>query len=161
MSITWVPPGAGKSVWIANTELVTFKATGRDTGGAFALVEIVGLPEGGPPPHIHRRVDEIYCLLEGELEVLDGERTFTASAGSVFHIPKGSLHAWKNKTPRVARTLLFIVPAGFEGFFEEAGVPGTDLSSPPPPPTREDLQRMLEVGLKYDTEYPTLTATND
>jgi hypothetical protein len=50
--------------------------------------------------------------------------------------------------------LLFICPAGFEGFFEEAGVPATDLSSPPPPPTQEDLQRMLELGRKYDTEYP-------
>jgi hypothetical protein len=50
--------------------------------------------------------------------------------------------------------LLFIVPAGFEGFFEEAGVPGTDLSSPPPPPTPEELQRMVELGRKYDTEYP-------
>jgi hypothetical protein len=102
-------------------------------------------------------VDEVYCLLEGELEVLDGERTFKASAGSVFHIPRGTLHAWRNATTRPARTLLFITPAGFEGFFEEAGGPGTDLSSPPPP-TPEDLRRMLELGRKYETEYPPVPA---
>jgi hypothetical protein len=60
-------------MWIRDRELVTFKERGKDTGGQFALVEVVGLPGSGPPPHIHHRVDEVYCLLEGELEVLDGE----------------------------------------------------------------------------------------
>ena len=59
-------------------------------------------------------------LLEGELEVLDGESPFTAQAGSVFHIPKGTLHAWRNATTRLDRTLLFITSEGFEGCFEEA-----------------------------------------
>jgi quercetin dioxygenase-like cupin family protein len=129
-------------------------AFGLVTGGNGALVEVVGLPGSGPPPHIHRRVDEVYCLLEGELEVLDGDRTFKAKAGSVFRIPKGTLHAWRNKSGEPAKTLLFICPAGFERFFEEAGVPVTDPSSPPPPPTQEDLQRMLQLGRKYETEYP-------
>ena len=152
MSVTHIPPGGGKSVWIGDRELVMLKKSGTETGGTFALVEVVGLPGSGPPPHIHHSVDEIYCLLEGELEVLDGERTFTAKAGSVFHIPRGTLHAWRNATTELARTLLFIVPAGFEGFFEEAGVPGDDLTSPPPTP--EDYRRMAELGRKYDTEYP-------
>lgn len=155
MGVTHISSGGGKSVWIANNELVTLKEMGRDTGGEFALLDVVGLPGSGPPPHIHHSVDEVYCLLEGELEVMDGERTFTAGAGSVFHIPKGTLHAWRNATTKRARTLLFIVPAGFEGFFEEAGIPGTDLSSPPPPPTPEDLQKMVAIGRRYDTEYPT------
>jgi quercetin dioxygenase-like cupin family protein len=154
VSTTHVLPGEGRSVWIGDRELVTFKATSKDTGGAFALVEIAGLPGSGPPPHIHHSVDEIYCLLEGQLEVLDGERPFEANAGSIFHIPKGTLHAWRNATTKLVRTLLFITPAGFERFFEEAGMPGTDLSSPPPPPTPEDFQRMVDLGRKYDTEYP-------
>jgi quercetin dioxygenase-like cupin family protein len=158
VSVTHIPPGGGKSVWIANNELVTFKATGKNTEGEFALLDVVGLPGSGPPPHIHHSVGEVYCLLEGELEVLDGERTFMAKAGSVFYIPKGTLHAWRNPTAKSARTLLFIVPAGFEGFFEEAGISGTDLSSPPPPPTQEDFQRMVELGQKYDTEYPPASA---
>ena len=99
-------------------------------------------------------MDEVYCLLEGALDVLDGDRTFVASAGSVFHVPKGTLHAWRNSSTEPARTLLLIVPAGFEGFFEESGVPATDLSSRPPPPTPEDFQRFLEIGRTYETEYP-------
>ena len=156
--ITYVAPDRGKSVWIGDRELVTVKETGKDTNGLLALVEVIGFPGSGPPAHIHRGVDEIYCLLEGELEVLDGDRTFRASAGSVFHIPKGTLHAWRNATEQPAKTLLFIVPAGFEGFFEEAGLPASDISSASPPPTREDLQRMRELGRKYDTEYPPVAA---
>ena len=154
MSTTHVAAGEGRSVWIGDRELVTFKAEGKDTGGAFALLELVGLPGSGPPPHVHHSVDETYCLLEGELEVLDGERTFRAKAGSVIHIRKGTLHAWRNATTEPVRTLLFVTPAGFEGFFEEAGIPGNDLSSPPPPPTPEDFERMAAIGRKYETEYP-------
>jgi quercetin dioxygenase-like cupin family protein len=142
VSIAHLPSGEGKSFWVTNSLLATIKMTGSDTGEDFAFIDGVGLPGSGPPPHIHHRVDEVYCLLEGELEVLDGKRTFTANAGSVFHIPKGTLHAWRNATSKPAKTLLFIAPAGFDGFFEEAGVLGTDLSSPPPP-TPEDFQRFL------------------
>lgn len=152
--VAYVAPGRDGSVWIGDRELVTVKQTGADTGGLFALVEVVGLPGSGPPAHVHHRVDELYCVLEGELAVFGGDSTFTAEAGSVFRIPKGTLHAWKNRSDEPARTLLFICPAGFEGFFEEAGVPATDLSSPPPPPNEEDLQRMLDLGRKYETEYP-------
>jgi quercetin dioxygenase-like cupin family protein len=160
VSITHTLPGEGKSYWVSNNEFVTIKTTGRDTGGEFALVELVALPGAEPPPHIHHSTDETYCLLEGELEVLDGDRVFTAKAGSVFYIPKGTLHAWRNATTEPAKALLLITPAGFEGVIEEVGVPGT-LSSvppPPPPPTPEDLQRIEELGKKYDAEYPSVPA---
>ena len=153
-SVAYVAPGRGGSVWIGDRELVTFKQTGADTGGLFALLEVTGLPGSGPPPHIHRRVDELYRVLEGELEVFDGDRTFTAEADSVFRIPKGTPHAWKDGAAEPATTLLFICPAGFEGVFEEAGVPATDPSSPPTPPNEEYLQRMLDLGREYETEYP-------
>jgi quercetin dioxygenase-like cupin family protein len=145
VSTTDVEPGAGKSFWVGNTELVTLKTAGNDTGGAFALVELVAMPGSEPPPHIHRRTDDLCCLLEGALDVLDGERTFTARAGSAFHIPRGTLHAWRNATTQPARALLFITPAGFEGVIEEVGVLAAGLSSPPPPPappTAEDAQRL-------------------
>jgi quercetin dioxygenase-like cupin family protein len=136
VSTTYVEPGAGGSFWVGTTELVTLKTTGDDTGGAFALVELVAMPGSEPPPHIRRRTDELYCLLEGALEVLDGERTFTARAGSVFHIRKGTLRAWRNATSRPARALLFITPAGSEGVIEEVGVPAAGLIAELGPPRR-------------------------
>jgi hypothetical protein len=68
--ITYVAPIRGKSVWIGNRELVTFQQTGAQTGGLFALVEVMGLSGSGPPPHIHHREDESFYVLEGEYEFL-------------------------------------------------------------------------------------------
>jgi hypothetical protein len=45
----FTPPGDGPAYWVGNTEFVTVKATGRDTGGAFALVELAAMPGPSPP----------------------------------------------------------------------------------------------------------------
>ena len=47
---THVPAGEGKTVWLAGTDLVTFKATGPTTNGAFALFDSLIVPCGVPPP---------------------------------------------------------------------------------------------------------------
>jgi quercetin dioxygenase-like cupin family protein len=148
--------GEGPAYWVGSTEFVRLKLTGKETGGAFALVELIAMPGAEPPPHIHRGFDEAYYLLEGELAVLDGDRTYTAAAGAVVYFPKGRLHAWRNATAQPARALLLIAPAGFEGIIPEVGIPGTLPAPPPPPPppTAEDLQRIQELGRRYDTEYP-------
>ena len=41
-----------ESVWYGGN-LLTFLATGKDTHGRFALIEIVGRKGNVPPPHIH------------------------------------------------------------------------------------------------------------
>jgi uncharacterized cupin superfamily protein len=54
-------------LWVVG-ELLTFKIGGQDADGAFAFVEEVTPPQGGPPPHLHTREDETFYVLEGELE---------------------------------------------------------------------------------------------
>jgi mannose-6-phosphate isomerase-like protein (cupin superfamily) len=76
-----VTEGEGKTLWVAD-ELMTFKATAEDTGGAYSLTDSLVPPGGGPPPHIHHREDEAFWVLEGELEVVVGETTFKAGPGS-------------------------------------------------------------------------------
>ncbi len=147
---THVPPGQGKKLWVTD-ELMTFKASGEDTGGAYSLTDSMVPPQGGPPPHIHHREDEAFWVLEGELEVTVGEATFGAGAGSFVHLPKGVPHAYRNVGSGPARFLTLIVPAGLEGFFEEVGKPGSDLSSPPPF-GEEDIEKLLAVAPKYGVE---------
>ena len=55
----------GKAIWMLN-HLMTFKATSGQTGGAFALVEQIGEPGTGAPPHVHHNEDEFFFVLEGE-----------------------------------------------------------------------------------------------
>ena len=106
-----VPPGGGKRLWVTD-ELVTFKASGEDTGEAYALTDSTVPPQGGPPPHIHHREDEAFWVLEGELEVSVGENTFRAGAGSFVHLPKVLLHSYQNVGTGPARFLTLMVPAG-------------------------------------------------
>ena len=150
---TFVPSGEGKKLWVAD-ELMTFKASGEDTGGAYSLTDSIVPPQGGPPPHLHHREDEAFWVLERELEILVGENTFRAGAGSFVHLPKGVLHSFQNVGTGPARFLTLIVPAGLEKFFEEVGKAGTEDPSSPPPFGEEDIDKLLAVAPKYGVEIP-------
>jgi oxalate decarboxylase/phosphoglucose isomerase-like protein (cupin superfamily) len=130
-----------------------FKAVGADTNRALVLFEGTVSSQLGPPPHIHHREDEFYYVLEGELEILDGDRTFMASAGSFVHIPRGTLHTFKNVGTTPARMLTFFTPAGMEGFFFEAGLPAQEGGSAPPLGP-EEIERTLAAAPKYGMELP-------
>ena len=62
-----------RSVWY-NGSLMTFLATAEETQGKFALIEAVSRKGNDPPPHIHRREDEIFYVLEGSVVVSVGDR---------------------------------------------------------------------------------------
>lgn len=152
-SAAHVAPGEGTSFWLG-TDLQTFKVTGEDTNGAYALSELTAQPEFAPPPHIHHREDESFYILEGQFEFLDNDRTFTAGAGSFVYLPKGRLHMHRAVGDMPARALVLVTPAGIEKFLEEAGEPATDVSSPPPPPEMPELERIVALAQKYGVEVP-------
>ena len=145
-----VAPGEGKALWVAG-DLVTFKVVGEDTGGAYSLFEVESNPGEGPPPHVHRSEDEIFCVLEGEHEVSIGGRTIRASAGSIVYGPRNVSHAYKNVGETPGRIIGFVAPAGLEGFFEEVGEEATDESSPPPFGQKE-IEKLLAAAPKYGIE---------
>src|SRR5918998_1147538 len=112
-----VAPDEGRMLWVVG-ELLTLKMTGSDTDGAFALIEEVTPPQGGPPPHMHTREDETFYVLEGELKFVVGERNISATAGSVVYGPRGVLHSFRNVGSTPSRMVVIITPAGLEKFFE-------------------------------------------
>lgn len=145
-----VAAGEGKALWVAG-DLVTFKVVGEDTSGAYSLFELESNPGGGPPPHVHHGEDEIFCVLEGEHEILIGERTVRAGAGSVVYGPRNIPHSYKNVGATPGRILGFVAPAGLERFFEEVGEDSSVASSPPPFGHKE-VQRLLAAAPKYGIE---------
>jgi quercetin dioxygenase-like cupin family protein len=145
-----VAPGEGKALWVAG-DLVTFKVVGEDTGGAYSLFEVESNPGGGPPLHVHRSEDEIFCVLEGEHEITIGGRTIRAGAGTVVYGPRSVSHAYKNVGATPGRILGLVAPAGLEGFFEEVGEEATDESSPPPFGQKE-IEKLLAAAPKYGIE---------
>ena len=141
-------PGEGKTVTVLG-DRYTYKAVGEQTGGAYGLVETAA-PAGssGPPPHVHPGEDEAFFVLEGEVTVLIGDRTLTASAGSFAFVPRGTLHTFSNPGTRETRFLAILSPAGFEKAFEEMAkvAPGGD--QPP------DMEGLMAIAREYNLEIP-------
>lgn len=147
-----VPPGESQSIWIVG-DTYTFKAVSEDTNGAYMFFEASVPPRSGPPPHIHHWEDEALYVLEGELEVLDDDRTMKVSAGSFVHIPKGTLHCFRNVGATTARILALFTPAGFEKFFFEVGQPAK-VGETAPRPGPEEIEKTIAVAPKYGMELP-------
>jgi len=145
-------PDEGKAFWIPGEMLVAFRGTGEDTGGAYSLFELTAQPQGGPPPHRHRD-DEGFYVLEGEFEFLCGDVTIGANAGSFVHIPKGTVHTFKNVGTAPGRLLITASPAGpHERFFEEVGEPAADRTSPPVPEGPPDIERLVAAAATHGIE---------
>ena len=113
-----VAPGAGKTVSVIGNS-ITLKVHGRDTGGALSVVESTDAPGAGPPPHVHQREDETFCVLEGEYEFTCDGRRFPAKKGAVIFAPRALPHSYKSIGPAPGKLLLMITPANFEEFFKK------------------------------------------
>jgi|SRR5215831_6951854 len=140
------------SVWY-NGSLLTFLATGEDTQGQFALLEIVGRKGNVPPPHIHHREDEIFYVLDGELTVSVGDRIIKATPGTMVFLPRNVQHSFTIDSEQ-GRMLVLLTPAGFEGWFKDFSVPAPAMTLPPAAEVGySDIQRMLEVAPRYGLEF--------
>ena len=146
----YVGPGEGRAVWALGGQLLTFKVTAEQTGGAYSLFEDTVPPQHGTAPHIHHREDESFYVVEGEFEFSRDGETIRAGAGSLIYVPRGSLHAFKNVGEERGRLLMSQTPGGLhERFFEEIGEEGTDRTTPPVVAEPPDLSA---IAAKYGTE---------
>ena len=140
------------SVWY-NGALVTFLATGEDTHGRFALIEVVGRRANVPPPHIHHREDETFYVLEGEIVVSVGDRTIKGTPGTMIFFPRDVRHSFTIESEHY-RILILVTPAGFEAWFREFSVPAPAMTLPPAnEPAYGEVQRMLEAAPRYGLEF--------
>ena len=131
--------------------------SGEETGGAFATIDMLIPPGGGPGPHAHAGFEESFYVIDGEIEVKSEAGVYTASKGSFINIPKGGVvHCFKNKSEQTAHLLCTVVPAGLDAFFEEIGQPvpyGEFL--PPPHLDEESLKKLFAIAEKYGQKvYP-------
>ena len=111
-----IPSGSGRQLKSLG---IVHKLTRAQTNGAFYLCEAIFAPESGSPLHIHHYEDEVIHILEGAIDVrLDGQQLH-AEAGGVVHLPKKVPHAFRNAQKTPLRTLIFTIPGGLEGYFDE------------------------------------------
>jgi Mannose-6-phosphate isomerase len=92
--------------------------SGKDTGGAYCLLDLRVAPGLGVPRHTHTREDEAYFVLSGELEAEVGDETFTLRAGETLIAPRNIPHQLRNSGTIVNHYLIMFSPAGFEEFLK-------------------------------------------
>ena len=144
-------PGEGEALWF-NGGLGILRATGDQTQGRYAVMELLAPKGFASPLHIHRREDELFLVLSGEVRVQHGEAVIEAVAGSVVYGPRDVAHAFHVDSVE-ARLLLFFGPAGVEGFFREGGKPAGSLGLPPADEQFLDKQALKEIASRYDQEF--------
>ncbi len=141
-------PGQAK-VYAAVGDKYVVLATGEQTGGAYTLADAIVPPGGGPPPHYHTREEESFYVVEGEITFTVDETELTGRPGTFVQIPRGTAHAFKNNSNQPARMLVLCVPAGFEKFMAEFATELPSLDAPVPPPTGEEIEKLLRAAPKY------------
>jgi quercetin dioxygenase-like cupin family protein len=133
----------------------TILVTGNDTGGRYCLIDMLIPPGGGPPPHRHD-FEEMFTILDGEIEFVFRGEPRRAGAGSTVNVPANAPHAFKNMSDRPARLLCLCLPAGQEEFFLAVGDPVDSRTAPPPrlsaAERAERIQRAKALSAQYRTE---------
>jgi quercetin dioxygenase-like cupin family protein len=135
----------GDSWWFLDTRMVV-KVGAKQSGGAFTLIEWCAPAGFGPPRHVHQQEDEVFYVMEGEMRVVCGSKTWEASTGSLVFLPRGIEHAFIVLGEAPIRGLQITSPADFEDFVAEVGrrpeTPGL------PTPQMPDIARLNEVALR-------------
>lgn len=116
------------------------KLAGADTDGQLVLLEDRNPPGSALPTHTHTREDEVFRVLEGEVELTIGERTAVLGPGDIAFAPRGVPHAWRVVGDVPCRTIVTAYPAGIEHMFAELGA----LPAGPP-----DLAKLGEICGRY------------
>jgi len=133
----------------------TILLTGEDTAGRYCLIDMLVPPGGGPPPHRHD-FEEMFTILEGEIEVTFRGARSVVRAGETANIPANAPHQFRNSSERSARLLCVCSPAGQEEFFMAVGSPVASRTAPPPKldeATQKALKAKAEaLASRYRTE---------
>jgi quercetin dioxygenase-like cupin family protein len=114
----------GEKRWWYGGGIHTWKATAKETGGAFMLFEDQMTQGKSTPMHRHPDVDETLYILEGEIVVHFGGQERRVGPGGTVVAPRGVPHAFAVTSPE-ARMLCLQTPGGGEVFFRNASEPTT------------------------------------
>jgi quercetin dioxygenase-like cupin family protein len=135
--------------------IYTILVTGEQTAGRYCLTDMLVPPGGGPPAHRHD-FEEMFTILDGEIEFAFRGEVRLAGAGSTVNIPANAPHSFKNKSDRPAHLLCMCTPSGQEEFFMAVGDPVDSRAVPPPKLSdaerTERMQRAKALSAQYRTE---------
>jgi uncharacterized RmlC-like cupin family protein len=104
------------------TTLATFVAPGSHSEGRFGLYrwDIAGNSPSGARGHFHRTFSESFYVLEGTIELFNGETWAPAVPGDFLYVPEGGVHGFRNVSGAPTSMLILFAPgAPREDYFRE------------------------------------------
>jgi quercetin dioxygenase-like cupin family protein len=133
----------------------TILISGQDTDGRYCLIDMLVPSGGGPGQHRHD-FEEMFSVLEGEIELtFRGEKSL-ATAGTTVNIPANAPHFFRNVSAKPARLLCLCSPAGQEEFFLEVGKVVESRTAAAPELSKEEqaafIAKAKALAPKYRTE---------
>jgi mannose-6-phosphate isomerase-like protein (cupin superfamily) len=102
---------------------VDFKLLSTDTNGDLAVFVSANNRKGnGPPLHVHQKLDEFFCVLEGEFAFQVGDEKTLLKPGDTMFVPRTVTHCFDCVSQQPGKLLVTIQPASnMEAFFREMG----------------------------------------
>jgi quercetin dioxygenase-like cupin family protein len=126
--------------------------TGAQTDGRYCLIDMHVPDGGGPPPHRHD-FEEMFTILEGEIEFTFRGEKHTVSAGSTINIPANAPHNFRNTSGAPARMLCMCTPAGQEEYFMRIGDVVASKDAPPPQLSPDQLAERRRLAAELASTY--------
>jgi len=114
----------------------TIKLDGKDTNGLFTILENDNMPGIGIPMHVHENEDEIFKILEGEMEFITEGKVSILKEGDIIFLPRKVPHSFRVVGDKNARAMVTVIPSGIEEMFEQLG----QLPAGPP-----DLEKVTKI----------------
>jgi quercetin dioxygenase-like cupin family protein len=111
-----IPPGQGKSYDWAKDH-VCVKSTLDLSGGRLTLVEDRLKPGFFLARHHHKKMIEIFYVLEGVVEFAFDDEAVAATPGTTLNVPPDVWH--EVRSPEGAKLLTIFSPGGFDTYLEE------------------------------------------
>ena len=135
-------PTSGKVLTIGDSKVV-IKVSSGQTAAGYELI-LNHLPAGfGPPAHVHRRMQQVFYVLEGHVSFQLGGDWFEAGRGEVVIVPPGIAHTFANRTQQAAQMLQIDSGGALEPMFE-------DLARAFPAGSQPDPKRLGEIMAAHD-----------
>lgn len=136
--------GEGRALGLRGSG-VTYKAAGVRPSGGPTFLEFAVAAGFNTGDHVHSRIEEIFYVVDGVVQIRVGDELVQAKAGDFILVPPGVAHGFSSSGDRPAKMILVISPAGVhEQYFEEL----SELLGEPGAPDAEAIRALRE---RFDT----------
>ena len=132
----------------------TILLSGAQTNGRYCLIDMAVPACGGPGPHRHD-FEEMFTVLEGEIEMTFRGEKHRIRAGMTINVPANAPHFFTNVAGVSARMLCMCTPALQDDFFLAVGAPVASRTATAPKPTGDELHAFIARATTLAPAYRT------